>query len=100
MNKLEIGEQKKKALIILVGPPASGKSTWGKKFAADNQVEYVSTDEIRGQIGAGEGDQSVSAAATAVQPLTPGRRALQPVPQVTRQQIVRAPYSRSDRRRC
>jgi len=26
MNKLETGE-KKKALIILVGPPASGKST-------------------------------------------------------------------------
>jgi len=63
MNKLEIGEQKEKALIILVGPPASGKSTWGKRFSQDNNVEYVSTDEIRGQIGAGEGDQSVSAAA-------------------------------------
>src|SRR5579862_4380700 len=63
MNKLEIGGQKDKALVILVGPPASGKSTWGKKFAADNQMEYVSTDEIRGQIGFGEGDQSVSAQA-------------------------------------
>lgn len=63
MNKLEIGNEKKKALIILVGPPASGKSTWGKKFASENNVEYVSTDEIRAQIGSGEADQSVSAAA-------------------------------------
>lgn len=62
MNKLETGE-KKKALIILVGPPASGKSTWGKKFADDNDVVYVSTDAIRAQIGSGEADQSVSAAA-------------------------------------
>ena len=54
---------KKKALVILVGPPASGKSTWGKKFALDNGVVYVSTDEIRKEIGAGEGDQTVSAAA-------------------------------------
>ena len=54
---------KKKALIILVGPPASGKSTWGKKFALDNGVVYVSTDEIRKEIGSGEGDQTVSAAA-------------------------------------
>jgi protein phosphatase len=63
MNKLEIDNGKKKALIILVGPPASGKSTWGKKFAQENNIERVSTDEIRGQIGSGEADQSVSAAA-------------------------------------
>ena len=62
MNKLETGE-KKKALIILVGPPASGKSTWGKKFADDNDVVYVSTDAIRAEIGSGEADQSVSQAA-------------------------------------
>lgn len=62
MNKLETGE-KKKALIILVGPPASGKSTWGKKFADDNNVVLVSTDAIRKEIGSGEADQSVSAAA-------------------------------------
>jgi predicted kinase len=54
---------KKKALIILVGPPASGKSTWGKKFAQENNVVYVSTDAIRAEIGSGEADQSVSAAA-------------------------------------
>lgn len=62
MNNLETGE-KKKALVILVGPPASGKSTWGKKFAEDNKVVYVSTDAIRAEIGSGEGDQNVSAAA-------------------------------------
>ena len=50
-------------MIILVGPPASGKSTWGKKFAQENNVTYVSTDSIRSEIGAGEGDQSVSRAA-------------------------------------
>jgi protein phosphatase len=61
-NLNDIGD-KKKALIILVGPPASGKSTWGKKFALDNSVVYVSTDTIRKEIGAGEGDQTVSAAA-------------------------------------
>ena len=65
MNKLETGE-KKKALIILVEPPASGKSTWGKKFADDNDVVYVSTDAIRKEIGSGEADQSVSAAAFGV----------------------------------
>jgi len=63
MNKLEIGGQKKKALILLVGPPASGKSTWGKKFSEENNIEYVSTDAIRAKIGSGEADQSVSAAA-------------------------------------
>ena len=51
---------KKNALIILVGPPASGKSTWGKDFAEKNNVVYVSTDNIRAEVGSGEGDQSVS----------------------------------------
>ena len=63
MNDLKDIGGKKKALVILVGPPASGKSTWGKKFALDNGIVYVSTDEIRKEIGAGEGDQTVSAAA-------------------------------------
>ncbi len=63
MENLEIGNSKKNALIILVGPPGSGKSTWGKKFASDNNIEYVSTDSIRAEIGSGEADQSVSAAA-------------------------------------
>ena len=32
MNDLKNIGGKKKALVILVGPPASGKSTWGKKY--------------------------------------------------------------------
>lgn len=57
---------KQNALLILVGPPASGKSTWGKEFASANGVVYVSTDSIRAEIGKGESDQSVSGAAFAV----------------------------------
>jgi len=64
MNILETGE-KKKTLVILVGPPASGKSTWGKKFAVENNLTYVSTDAIRAELGTGEGDQTVSAQAFA-----------------------------------
>jgi predicted kinase len=63
MNNLDDIDGKKNALIILCGAPAAGKSTWGKKFALENNVEYVSTDEIRGKIGKDESDQSVSAAA-------------------------------------
>lgn len=62
MDKLETGS-KQKALIILVGPPASGKSTWGEKFAANNNIKKISTDEIRAEIGSGEDDQSVSVVA-------------------------------------
>jgi predicted kinase len=54
---------KKNALVLLVGPPASGKSTWGKDFAEKNGAVYVSTDSIRAEIGTGEGDQTVSGAA-------------------------------------
>lgn len=64
MSEFETGD-KNKALIILVGPPASGKSTWGKKFAQENNLTYVSTDAIRAELGRGEGDQNVSAAAFA-----------------------------------
>jgi predicted kinase len=66
MNNLNDIGGKKNALIILVGPPASGKSTWGKEFAKRNNVVYTSTDEIRGEIGKGEDDQSVSAGAFAL----------------------------------
>ncbi len=62
MDTLETGD-KRKALVILVGPPASGKSTWGEKFAQKNNIKKISTDEIRAEIGSGEADQSVSAAA-------------------------------------
>jgi protein phosphatase len=61
----EIDIQNRKALVILVGCPGAGKSTWGKKFAAENNLVYVSTDAIRAELGTGEGDQNVSAAAFA-----------------------------------
>jgi len=60
MNDLEDIGGKKKALIILVGPPASGKSTWGKKFAIENNVVYISTDGIRKELSGDESNQSVS----------------------------------------
>ena len=63
MSDLKDIDEKKKILVILVGPPASGKSTWGNKFAQENNLIYVSTDAIRAEIGTGEGDQSVSRAA-------------------------------------
>jgi predicted kinase len=62
MSELTTGD-KKNALVILVGPPASGKTTWGKEFACKNNMVYVSTDAIRAEVGSGEGDQTVSAAA-------------------------------------
>ncbi len=63
INYLEKNMENKKVLMILCGPPASGKSTWGKKFANKNNITYVSTDSIRAEIGSGENDQSISAAA-------------------------------------
>lgn len=65
MSEINVSD-KGKVLFLLVGPPASGKSTWGKQYSADNNVTYVSTDGIRGEIGTGEGDQSVSAAAFSI----------------------------------
>ena len=62
MNILDITEGKK-SLLILVGPPASGKSTWGKIYTQNHNVEYISTDAIRAEIGTGENDQIVSEAA-------------------------------------
>jgi predicted kinase len=47
-------------LYITIGAPASGKSTWGRKFALDNNIIYLSSDENRAKLGTGEGDQSVS----------------------------------------
>lgn len=62
LNLENLGD-KKNALIIMVGAPASGKSTWAKDFASKNNVVLVSTDSIRAEIGTGEADQSVSYAA-------------------------------------
>jgi predicted kinase len=60
MNNDNLIPKDKKALIVMVGPPASGKSTWGKEFAQKVGAKYVSTDAIRAQFGKGEGDQSVN----------------------------------------
>jgi F420-dependent oxidoreductase-like protein len=52
------------ALVVLVGPPASGKSTWAADhFRADH---VVSSDAIRALVGEGEHDQRASADAFAV----------------------------------
>ena len=48
----------KKAMVLLVGPPASGKSTWGKEFAQKVGATYVSTDAIRKAMTGDEGDQT------------------------------------------
>ena len=42
-------------LVVLVGPPASGKSTWAaEQFPAD---QVVSSDRLRALVGTGEHDQ-------------------------------------------
>jgi len=55
--------QKQLTMVIMVGAPASGKSTWAKDYATKNHFVYISTDKIRGGIGKSEDDQNVSAAA-------------------------------------
>jgi protein phosphatase len=50
-------------VIILIGPPGSGKTTWGKFYAEKNGIVRICPDEIRGKIGIDENDQSVSYAA-------------------------------------
>lgn len=52
-----------KILVILIGAPGSGKSTWGQHFAKTRGYVRVCPDEYRAKLGWGEGDQSVSAAA-------------------------------------
>jgi protein phosphatase len=47
-------------LIVTIGPPAAGKSTYAKKYAAEHDIVYLSTDEARARFGYGEEDQSVS----------------------------------------
>jgi predicted kinase len=47
-------------LYITVGLPGSGKSTYAKKFIADKNVEYLSSDELRAVYGKGEDDQTVT----------------------------------------
>ena len=52
------------SLVVLVGPPASGKSAWaGAHFAA---TEVVGSDALRAVVGTGEHDLAASADAFAV----------------------------------
>lgn len=52
--------------ILTIGPPGSGKSTWGEKFAQDNGYTYLSSDRNRARVGTGEDDQKASARAFAL----------------------------------
>ncbi len=51
-------------LVILVGPSASGKSTWAEQWFAAEQI--VSSDRLRAMVGEGESDQAAGADAFAV----------------------------------
>lgn len=51
-------------LIVLVGPSSSGKSTWASQTFRDTEI--VSSDRLRGQVGAGEDDQGASKAAFSI----------------------------------
>jgi predicted kinase len=56
MNKLKV--------IILCGPPGSGKSTWGKNVVETNpNIVRLCPDEFRKQFGGSEENQAVSARA-------------------------------------
>lgn len=49
------------SLVVLVGPSGSGKSTWAREHFATSEI--VSSDTLRGMVGAGEDDQTASSAA-------------------------------------
>jgi F420-dependent oxidoreductase-like protein len=48
-------------LVVLIGPSKSGKSTWA--MDTFSMTEIVSSDRLRGMVGAGEDDQSAGTAA-------------------------------------
>src|SRR4051794_19656052 len=60
------------SLVVLVGPPASGKSTWAAAHVAPDEV--VSSDRLRAVVGTGEHDLAASADAFAVLDLVVGAR--------------------------
>jgi alkanesulfonate monooxygenase SsuD/methylene tetrahydromethanopterin reductase-like flavin-dependent oxidoreductase (luciferase family)/predicted kinase len=60
------------SLVVLVGPPASGKSTWAAAHLAPDEV--VSSDRLRALVGTGEHDLAASADAFAVLDLVVGAR--------------------------
>jgi F420-dependent oxidoreductase-like protein len=51
-------------LVVLVGASSSGKSTWAAKTFQG--AEIVSSDRLRGMVGAGEDDQQASTAAFSI----------------------------------
>ena len=59
-------------LVVLVGPPASGKSTWAARHFPSHQV--VSSDDLRAVVGTGEHDQRASKDAFDVLDLVVERR--------------------------
>ena len=60
------------ALVVLVGPPASGKSTWASRHLRPEVV--VSSDRLRALVGEGEHDQRAGTDAFAVLDLVVERR--------------------------
>jgi F420-dependent oxidoreductase-like protein len=60
------------ALVVLVGPPASGKSTWAATHLRDDVV--VSSDRLRAIVGEGEHDQRAGTDAFDVLELVVERR--------------------------
>lgn len=54
----------KQYMIVLIGAPGSGKSTWADNFMIGKEdLDWWSTDRARGILGKNEDDQSVSAKA-------------------------------------
>ena len=53
-------------VVLTIGAPGSGKSTWGEKYAKDNGYTYLSSDKNRARVGRGEDDQQASARAFAL----------------------------------
>ena len=60
------------SLVVLVGPPASGKSTWAQGSFRDDHV--VSSDRLRALVGEGEHDQRAGTDAFDVLELVVERR--------------------------
>jgi F420-dependent oxidoreductase-like protein len=51
-------------LVVLVGPSGSGKTTWATTMFHESEV--ISSDRLRGMVGAGEDDQQAGTAAFSI----------------------------------